>query len=207
MPLFSNQSPIERDLERIYAELLSGMVGRGEAVKTAKMLLQRAKKAAAAEGTLNRPQKLGDAILASQCSDQAILDLVQLARADGARDNDIRTWWNLHELERRIVVEFDGFVRLGAFMEALKRGCTNDDAGAEVRKSHPMYGDPRDTTHTQADDRPLPYELKDRVNRRAQISSMFINLDGSRLNADARLISQFSTYNAFVRDQVRKGKL
>ena len=49
-------------------------------------------------------------------------------------------------------------------MEFRRNGEDKNEAAAHVRKIHPMYGDPDDTRHTAGDDRPLPYELKDRVN-------------------------------------------
>ena len=76
-----------------------------------------------------------------------------------------------------------------------------DTATIKVRKFHPIYGDPKDTAHTKGEDRPLPYELKDRINiyieKRAKESS-------GNYKAE---IEKATTFNALVRKEIRAGKL
>jgi hypothetical protein len=62
----------------------------------------------------------------------------------------------------------------------------------------PMYGDPNDTTSTAGEDRPLPHELRGRI-------------DEYRKKHGAEAIQTWSdnhsTFNAFVRAELRKGRL
>jgi hypothetical protein len=69
-------------------------------------------------------------------------------------------------------------------------------AAKKVRKFHPMYGDPDDTMHTKGDDRPLPYELKNRINiyieKRAQ-------KDPDKYKKE---IENSSTFNSLIRREI-----
>jgi hypothetical protein len=41
---------------------------------------------------------------------------------------------------------------------------SEEEAAKEVKKYFPIFGDPDDTSTSSGDDRPLPCELKDRIN-------------------------------------------
>jgi len=63
---------------------------------------------------------------------------------------------------------------------------------------YPMYGDPSDTRHTCGDDRPLPHELRSRVDRYHEKWGAAIIEKRS---------SGYTTYNAFVRAEIKHGRL
>jgi len=86
-----------------------------------------------------------------------------------------------------------------------KPGLSEDEeekVAAKLRKTFPMYGDPDNTKVISGDDRPLPHELRGRVDRwRIKI----INGQGEQELKEK--LNRFSTFNAMVRDEIRKGNL
>ena len=91
--------------------------------------------------------------------------------------------------------------RLAFFMECLHKGMQEQDAAKAVRKTFPMYGDPADSTHGSGDNRPLPYELKDRVNR---FIERYLMPDPG--GARAKLAAH-ETYNAVIRAELKAGRV
>ena len=75
---------------------------------------------------------------------------------------------------------------------------TDEPSLAKVRVIFPMYGDPNDTTHTSGGDRPLRHELRGRVDRYRE------RYDPQEV-AEAR--KHFTPFNAFVRSEMRNGRL
>ena len=118
------------------------------------------------------------------------------------RDEDIKWWWNLDGVERMMMLKVDELHRLVLFKKTVEEdGKTNDEAGAVVRKYHPIYGNPEDTTHTQGDDRPIPEELKDRIN--IYVEKRFTD-NSEKFKKE---IEQSSTFNALIRKEVRNNNL
>ena len=105
------------------------------------------------------------------------------------------------DLERRLMLKDDENSRLAAFMHHLDQGVSQEKAAIEVRRFHPIYGDPSDTSKSSGDDRPLPYELKDRINRyiemRNQQGADFFKAD----------LEASSSFNALVRGEIKTGNL
>jgi hypothetical protein len=195
-------SKIEKDLENMYAKLLTvfptGM-SRGEARKAVKEAIKDCRKRAREEGTDKLPSDYGDLLLAGEKGGHpGAKGIVEKARREGATDDDVREWWNLPDVARRLVLWSEEVFRLSVFYTALDEGVSDDRAAERVRKMYPMYGDPDDTAHTSGDDRPLPPELRGRVDR-------YRERVGAQVLKDRSMV--FSTFNAFVRAEIRKGKL
>ncbi|MBL7131178.1 MAG: hypothetical protein ISS45_07240 [Candidatus Omnitrophica bacterium] len=72
---------------------------------------------------------------------------------------------------------------------------------SKIKKAHPNFGDPDDTTHDAGDDRPLPFELKNRIN--IYIQKRFLS-DPAEFK---REIEQSLTFNALIRKEIRAGRL
>lgn len=161
------------------------------------------------------PQNLGDIIFGDAGSDnptikkiaESIRQKLSKKKAEGVKDEDVRWWWNLNDIERRIMLKQDDISRMTLFMSELEKSNepskekAADKAAAKVRKFHPTYGDLDDTKHTTGDDRPLPYELKDRINiyieKRARENSEKYKNE----------IEQSSTFNALIRKEIKAGNL
>ena len=209
--LFSSYNQIERALLEQYASTISMTMASShrEARKMAEDMLKQAIEESKKEGTYHLPQTFGDIILGTSRTDspvtktlaEAISRNIAKKKAEGVRQEDIRWWWNLNDIERRMMVKVDDTTRTALFMQELENGKAPAEAAAKVRKFHPMYGDPDDTTHTRGDDRPLPYELKDRINLHIEKRA---RLDPEKYKAE---IEQAPTFNALVRKEIRAGNL
>ena len=188
----------------------------GEANEMAQGMLDKIIAEAKAEGTYDIPRGLGDALLGlneppsdriADWVDEKRMELPRL-RQEGVTDDDIRIWWNMTSVEQRFAIEQDNQGHLAYIMWAISEGHasgptneeTLDEAAELLRKSHPLYGDPDDTRNTTGDDRPLPYELKDRVNR-------YVVRRAVDPDAYKREVDRSSTFNALVRQEIRAGSL
>ncbi len=188
----------------------------GEANEMAQGTLDKAIAEAKADGTYDIPRGLGDALLGlneppsdriADWVDEKRMELRRL-RQEGVTDDDIRTWWNMTSVERRFAIEQDNQGHLAYIMWAISEGHTSgptneetlDEAAELLRASHPLYGDPDDTRNTTGDDRPLPYELKDRVNR-------YIVRRAVDPHAYKRDVDGSSTFNALIRQEIRASNL
>lgn len=213
---FSKYNDIEKALLDQYSQMMSMMgISSAEAKKMAGDMLDQAIEESKKEGTYYLPQNLGDIIFGDAGSDnptikkvaESIRQKLPKKKAEGVKDEDVRWWWNLNDIERRIMLKQDDIARMTLFMAELEKSNESskekaaDKAATKVRKFHPTYGDPDDTTHTTGDDRPLPYELKDRINiyieKRARENSEKYKNE----------IEQSSTFNALLRKEIKAGNL
>ena len=197
---------VKKDLEAQYVQLYQ-MMGFtcSEAQDIFEGFFEKAKEQALKEGTLELPENFGDMMLEMEHKDEGLKKRLSMKRGEGVRDEDIRWWGNMHELERGMMLQNDSWGRVAYFKYCIENyGLTDEEAVESVRKSHPMFGDPEDTSHTTGDDRPLPYELKDRIN-------IFIEKMAKSSPADLekykKEVQGSSSYNAFVRKQIRNGKI
>lgn len=108
----------------------------------------------------------------------------------------------MHDLERRMMLAVDNISRLALFKKLRQENGFDEKASAErVRKSFPIFGDPDDTIHTTGDDRPLPYELKNRVNIYVERRSLTDQVKFKRE------IEESSTVNVLIRKEIKNGNL
>ena len=146
-------------------------------------------------------RKGGDRLLAeARKGDPAAMRIVTKAQSEGATELDIREWWNFSQKQRQAVLDSEDVFRLAAYMAATKDGKDSEAAAAEVRRMYPMYGDPADETHTSGDDRPLPHELRGRVDR-------FRKKHGGAAIRTWMERDGFTNYNAFLRQRILRGEL
>ena len=104
--------------------------------------------------------------MAKEKNDENTHQVLEKKRREGVHDEDIKWWWNLNGVERMMMLKVDEFHRLALHIKCRQEdGLSVEQAAEQVRKFHPIYGNPEATTHTQGDDRPLHEELKDRINR------------------------------------------
>lgn len=195
------QHSIERDLERTY---IAALQLRGMSAPEAKYVvsgwLREARDQAKREDSTSLPANCGDYFLANEQVNPKVRELLAKKRKQGVGDDDIRWWWNLHDLERRLMKMDDDTTRLAAFTEAREKGMTIEEAAAHVSRFAPVYGDPSDAPNACGDDRPLPYELKDRVNR------LIEGVAGHGTERIRAMLTDYTTMNAFIRRQMNDGK-
>jgi len=202
--LFGTSSGIEKQLEDIYVSKIQEVAGMplSQTKSAFRDLLKKAKEDSLKEGTCNLPQNYGDILLEKELAEEKIKSELAKKRKEGVRDEDIKWWWNMHDIERRMLLAFDTWVAFSLFLKLREEdGVSAEKAGKRVRKIHPLFGDPDDTTHGVGEDRPLPYELKDRINIYIQ----------KRSQADPknfkREIEASSTFNSLVRKEIKAGNI
>lgn len=215
MGLFNNYNEIEKQFLEHYVQFFTTM-GLPDAKKTAKDMLNKAIEKSKEARTYYLPHNFGNIMLGIEKAEQPNIEkvaeifrrILPQKRAEGVRDEDIRWWWNLNDVERQMMLSVDEFFRLALFINEVKSGKTDKDAGKTVWEAHPIYtnGDP-DTKPERApfelkrEDFPLPIELKDRVNRyiekRAEDNPEKVKQD----------LKGFSTFNAFVRKEIKAGNI
>ena len=201
--LFGASSPRERDLEKMYVGMFVSEKGMSpsDARRAVHQLMQQAKEEAQKEGTTNLPADFGDSLLEREATDGKIKSMLATKRREGVTDDDIRWWWNMPDLERRMMIKDDDATRLALFIHNRQQGSNPEQAADVVKKFHPIYGDPSDTSKSQGDDRPLPYELKDRINIYVQ----------KRFQQEAEAfkeeLERSSSFNALVRREIRNGNI
>lgn len=201
--LFGSSSGIEKQLEDQYIPMFQMTMGMSssQAQSTFRDMLKQAKEESMKEGTSNLPQNFGDILLEKESSDEKIKSMLARKRIEGVRDADIRWWWNMHDLERRMMLKVDELHGMAMFIDSIEKGMKENKAGERVRKYHPIYGDPNDTSRTTGDDRPLPHELKDRIN-------IYIEKRGrTNLKQYKREIENSSTFNALIRKEIKEGNI
>lgn len=98
------------------------------------------------------------------------------------------------------MLKVNEFHRMSLSMHEIESGKTEDEADKTVRKYHPIFGDLNDETYGSGDNRPLPLELKDRIN-------IYIEKQGIGNTEFKKQIDSFSTFNALIRKEVKAGNI
>ncbi len=192
--------------ERLIRDCAEGLMSSGmspdEARNLSEDLFNEAIRLIKKDGiSLDAPEDTGDQWLEIEQDDSKIHMMLDKKRAEGVTDEDIRWWWNRHHLEQRMIMLQDSVARMAALDYWKTKGLPMDAAIKKVCKAFPMYGDPADPAGGTGDDRLLPHELKDRINRfiskRLQTAS-----DQDRLEGEVKLAESYSSFNAFIRAEM-----
>jgi len=197
------EADVEKKLEDMYVPKLRGMIGISSsfARQAFRDLLEKAKDESLEEGTSNLGENFGDILLEREREDEKVRSWLAMKRNEGVRDEDIREWWNMHDLERRILLGFDHMTHFSQLSRLGWGDQPYEGRIATAGKSFPIYGDPNEPSYTAGDDRPLPYELKNRVNRYLE----------NRIQTDPiefrKEVEKSSTLNALIRREIKRGTL
>jgi len=167
-----------------------------------KTFAEEQKEAALREGTDRLPESFGDILLERELTDDKVRAAFAPKRAEGVTDEDIALWWNMHDLERRLICRVDEMNRILLFEKLVQGGGTTEpEAARAVAKRYPVYGDPEHLVLGTDDDRPLPFELKWRVNR------YIMQRTQSDPDAFQKETDESTSLNAVLRNALRQGKL
>ena len=201
--VFGGSQNMEDRVREEYTGLWGATMGLSDddARAAVDQMLAQVKAEAQAEGEDQLPNNFGDVLLAREASDEATRCTLAQKRAEGARDVDIRWWWNMHYLERGALLKTDEQYRMVLYLSAKERGLGANEAANEVWRYHPCLGDSGLRKNCSADDAPLPCELKDRINAYVERRST------AGLEDFKREIEAATSFNALVRAEIRKGKL
>jgi hypothetical protein len=201
MAWLSSRPDHEKQLEHDYVLLLQTCgLPPPAAGQMVREMIDTAKEISAREGS-RIPANFGDVLIASEATDARTKELLEAKRREGVRDEDIRWWWNLPDLDRRMFLLTDDHFHMAAASNGVRTGLTIQEAVALSQKTLPIYGDPRDTSKLAGDNRPLPLEIRDRVNRYRERQSA---LDPASHKRDRDAASSF---NALVRAAMRRREL
>ncbi|MBN1567540.1 MAG: hypothetical protein JXA73_06815 [Acidobacteria bacterium] len=195
---------IEKRLEPQYVSLFQESMSMPEeaAREIFKALAQEQKEAAQREGTDRFPESFGDILLEREQSDEKVRNAFAPKRAEGVTDKDIALWWNMHDLERRMICRVDEMNRILLFENLVQsNGVSEPEAARMVARRFPIYGDPEHLVLDTVEDRPLPFELKWRINR--YITERTIS-DAAAFHKE---VGDFTSMNALLRRELRLGKL
>ena len=194
------QDEPERNLQERIAFSLAGFgLSLAEAKDMASSCIEAAKEEVRKEGSL--PPNAGDTFLREEGTNQRVREWLAKKRRAGVRDEDIRWYWNLDDLERRALEQMYQAILYATWKGAKEEGRTGEEAAVYSRKFHPYYGEPDDTRVTSGDDRPLPIELMGREN------VWFDRQRSGDPDALKQLLQRYSSYNALMRAEIRAGRL
>lgn len=194
------QDESERDLQERIAFSFAGFgLSLAEAKDMARSCIEAAKEEARKQGSL--PPNAGDTFLREEGTNQRVREWLAKKRREGVRNEDIRWYWNLDDLERRASENMYRAILYATWKDAMREGRTGEEAAVYARKFHPYYGEPDDTRVTSADDRPLPIELMGREN------AWFDKQRSRNQDALKQLLQTHSSYNALMRAEIRAGRL
>jgi hypothetical protein len=210
MGFFSPFNEFEKILvqQKIEISLLAGfpeIEAKKMAEESVKISIKESKK----NDTYNLPNNLGNIFLGEVRNDDYKIGILltefkkrhKWLMADGVKDADIKWWWNLNDVERRLILFDDEAQGLSVFITLLKRGETAENAGIERSKTLPWYEDPSEKYDQNNIHRPIPNELHDRVNNYVMRR---MKSDHEKFKKD---IEESKTLNGLIRNEIKNGNL
>ncbi len=195
---------VPRELrERLIRENIEASVAIGmpehEARKIAEEVFKEAVQRAQASGAIDIPPGAGDRALARKDTDPESRALYQLCQAEGVTDEDIRSYYNMSSIEEHMLFVQDEIARTSVIAYHADQGRTEEEQLDITRKALPIYGDTDETPDLRGDDRPLRPELRFRV--MTLVEEGMANPEDFR-----RRVESHSSFNAFVRAEMRAGR-
>jgi len=201
--LLARPLALKKTLEKTYIpQLMEVMdISLPQAQVTFIKLLEQARHESSDLGTSRLPEDYGNFLLSREGEDEKIRSMLASRRNEGVKNEDLLWWWNMHDLERRMMLKVDEQRRTTQYLRYRQSGLSKDEAGARVRTYYPTYGDPDDLPEASPEDNHLPPELKRRIDRYVQKR---LEIDGDSLMKE---MEASTTFNALVRREIKNGKL
>jgi hypothetical protein len=200
----------EEELLKFYAATLERTYpSPAIARETATSVLNRAIATSKQQGTYGLPINMGDIILGRSPATTDLASGIAVAvrqalpqkRKDGVTDEDIRSWWNAPDVSRRMAVLMEEGDRMEVYLAFLTNTEHGKDPTTLLWQHFPRYGNPDDQSQSTGEDRPLPLELKKRINRYTDSRA------ASSMDALQDELYSESSMNAHIRRQIRNGAL
>ena len=198
------KSESTQELENMYVNMLQSVLGMSlpDAQRTFSNMLKEACDESVREGNDRLPQNYGDYLLKMEPVDKNIKSMLSARRKEGAMDEDIRWWWNMNDLQRKLTAKFDTILRQSQLTELMRNsGLTEEDATSIIKKNYPVFGMDDNASLTNDEDRDLPFELMERVNNYIENS---FRQEPEKLN---KAIESTSSLNAFIRREIKRGNI
>lgn len=189
-------------MEKIYSEQYQIITGvpKTMARKFIKTLLIQIVKESKEVGTFTLPADYGQQMLNAATTDKKIAAEIAKLKKEGVNDDDIRNWWGLHDVERRLLLKLDEANRTALYLKLTTMDkISPSEANLTVQKYHPIFGSPDDTSLYKGDDRPLPPEIRQRV-------LQYIEKETKKSPEEQQeKLDKFSSLNARVRYEIKAG--
>lgn len=222
---FLKYNSTERALLNHYSQIFSMQLGisSGESKKFAKDVLDSAIVESKEDDTHHLPQNLGDIILGDAVSDdpavkklsECIKQKLPTIKKEGVRDEDVRWWWNMSNVERLMPVECEFVYRMKFTSLEIMKEVGLVVAFENIKKNLPIYEEAihnigtiqhddnqlPDYMQVTGDDKPLPRELTNRINIYIEKRIM------SNIEKYENDIQQSSSFNALIRREIKAGNL
>jgi hypothetical protein len=194
---------VKKEMEKTYIpQLMEVMdISLPQAQVTFVKLLEQTRHESSDLGTSKLPEDYGHVLLSTENEDEKIRAMLASRRNEGVKDQDVLWWWNMHDLERRMMLKVDEQRRTTQYLRHRQAGIGKDEAGERIRTYYPTYGDPDDLAGASPEDNHLPPELKRRIDRYLERR---LEIDGDGLKQE---METFSTFNALVRKEIKSGNL
>lgn len=190
---FKSRIDPEKNLEDFYVERLKTFSITRKEIKEQ---ISICKKDALNDDPLYLMENFGDHLIEkSTKGNELFRKIVQTALSGGAKIDDIKSWWNKNDLERRMIIWEDNLFRIATFEHHRSKGLSYEEAVVKIRKTYPLYGNSYDESNSQGEDRPLPNELHDRVEEMTRKWDSFLV---------SEIINSYSSMNAFIRDEIKE---
>jgi len=116
-------------------------------------------------------------------------------------DEDIRSWWELPELEKWIIIKFDEYQIERARSMLIEKGLNEEDANECIVKIFPIFDFIDIIGDSTYPDRAFPYELRDRI--RVWVERKKEAGPGKY----CRMTDGYTSLNALIRWNISKGFL
>ena len=141
---------LKRAMEKTYIpQLMEVMdISLPQAQVTFIKLLEQTRHESSDLGTSKLPEDYGNFLLSKEGEDEKIRSMLASRRKEGVKNEDVLWWWNMHDLERRMMLKVDEQRRTTQYLRYRQAGLSKDEAGARIRTYYPTYGDPDDLPMT-----------------------------------------------------------
>jgi hypothetical protein len=190
---------IEKELKEDYiAEFIEFGFEPREAKKAVKMLLKKAWKE---YSKLQAPEMSGDKILEMEKTDEEVKTILAKKRNQGVRDDDLRWWWNMHDLEREMIELSGLFLRNASYRRLIRLGKTEDKAMDRVRKNFVCFSHSARLPSVDNEEPIVPIELTKRIDEYLERRDTD---DPEQYRKD---LEEMGTLTALVRKEIANGKL
>ena len=209
----SKYSKYEQDVLKSYLERTSDLgLTQIDIVEMLDQVILESKN----QGTYNLPYCFGDMVvdysyIPKDVSMRKFIENIRSHSVDwvleDVTDENVKWWWNWYDILKRMRLKTDELRRLTVFINTIKHfaNLPKDEAGkkatAQVFKLHPKYGSYDEISKSVESDRPLPFELMDRIDNYIQRR---LELDREKFESD--LITS-SSFNALVRKEILAGNI
>jgi len=147
----------------------------------------------------NLPPNYGEVVLKNEQSHPGFMNF-NIKRKDGVTDEDIKRYWNVPAIERFVISEIDRFLRESTYEKYIEKGINSKEVKDAIKKVFPIYNEPKKDDNLKDTDRPLPNEIKRRVDTWVQKNHDYPEII-------QREIVNFSSMNALIRSKVSAGKI